>query len=94
MSKNSRGKGIIEKYKRGRGICPICKRTGVKVIKEKEIDKQKVEICKICVATLTKKETLLKKQARAAETHTKVVKETITENNSEATSSEVTSEET
>ena len=69
MSKNHRGKGIIEKYRRGRGTCPVCNRTGVKVIHEREIDKKKIEVCKVCNATLSRKETLLKKQAKVTETN-------------------------
>jgi hypothetical protein len=61
MSKNHRGKGIKEKVKSGRGTCPLCKRTGVKVVYEREVDKVKVNICKICNVGLTKKA----KQAQA-----------------------------
>jgi hypothetical protein len=55
MSKNHRGKGIKEKPRSGRGTCPVCKRTGVKVIYEREIDKVKTNICKICNSVLSKK---------------------------------------
>ncbi len=48
MSKGHRGKGIRTKPSHGRGTCPVCKRTGVKVLYEREIDKVKVAICKIC----------------------------------------------
>jgi ribosome-binding protein aMBF1 (putative translation factor) len=55
MSKNHRGKGLLEKPKGGRGVCPVCKRTGVKIVYEREIDKAKVNVCKICNSVLNKK---------------------------------------
>ncbi len=55
MSKGHRGKGLKEKPKGGRGICPVCKREGVKVIYEREIDKVKTNVCKICNTKLAKK---------------------------------------
>jgi hypothetical protein len=75
MSKNHRGKGLIEKYRRGRGTCPVCKRTGVKVVHEKEVNGNKLEVCKVCVATLSRKEALLKKQASDTETKEKATVE-------------------
>jgi hypothetical protein len=78
MSKNHRGKGIIELYKRGRGTCPICHRTGVKIIHERENDKQKIFVCKICNVVMSRKETRLKKQMEspAATETTKAAVET------------------
>ena len=38
MSKNHRGTGIRELAAHGRGTCPICKSTGIKVLYEKEIE--------------------------------------------------------
>lgn len=55
MSKAHRGKGLREILNSGRGTCPVCKREGVKVLYEQEIDGQKVKICKICKATLANK---------------------------------------
>jgi hypothetical protein len=55
MSKAHRGKGIRNKPRSGRGTCPLCKRTGVKVIYEREINKEKITICKICNASQNKK---------------------------------------
>jgi hypothetical protein len=55
MSKAHRGKGLRETAARGRGICPVCKREGVKVLYEQEIEGQKVKICKTCKATLANK---------------------------------------
>ncbi len=54
MSKAHRGKGLKEVPAGGRGTCPICGRTGVKVVYEQEIDGKKTKICKICKAHLAK----------------------------------------
>ena len=43
MSKQFRGKGI-KKNPGWRGICPICKKTGVKLLWNKD----KENVCKIC----------------------------------------------
>ena len=48
MSKAHRGTGIRELVKSGRGTCPVCKRTGVKVLYENEIKEKKVKVCKEC----------------------------------------------
>lgn len=48
MSKAHRGKGIRETVNRSRGICPLCKRTGIKVVYEKDLNEKKVKICKQC----------------------------------------------
>ena len=52
MSKAHRGKGIYDKIKRGRGTCPVCKRTGVKLMYTHESEGKSLEICKICRATI------------------------------------------
>jgi hypothetical protein len=52
MSKARRGKGIKELAAHGRGNCPSCKRSGVKLLYEHEIDGKKVKICKICRAKI------------------------------------------
>jgi formate dehydrogenase maturation protein FdhE len=52
MSKAHRGKGLRELVSKGRGTCPVCGRTGVKVIYEQEIEGKKLKICKICKAHL------------------------------------------
>ena len=44
MSKAHRGKGIRAQVKSGRGVCPICKRSGVKVVYEVN----KLLVCKMC----------------------------------------------
>jgi len=55
MSKAHRGKGLIATIAHGRGICPVCKRVGVKVVYEQEIDGKKSKICKTCKATIANK---------------------------------------
>ena len=48
MSKAHRGTGIRDLVKSGRGKCPVCKRTGVKVLYENEINEKKIKVCKEC----------------------------------------------
>jgi hypothetical protein len=55
MSKAHRGKGLREVAAHGRGACPVCKREGVKVVYEQEVEGQKVKICKTCKATIANK---------------------------------------
>jgi ribosomal protein L37AE/L43A len=52
MSKAHRGKGIRELAARGRGECPVCKRTNVKILYEQEAGGAKVKVCKTCKAAL------------------------------------------
>lgn len=52
MSKAHRGSGIRDKVKCGRGTCPVCKRTGVKLLYTHEHNEKKLEICKICKAAI------------------------------------------
>ena len=54
MSKAHRGFGIRDLVKNGRGTCPLCKRTGIKVVYEKEINGKKYMICKQCRAALAR----------------------------------------
>jgi len=54
MSKAHRGTGLLEKYKKGRGTCPLCKRTGIKIPYEHEANEKKIFICKQCRAALAK----------------------------------------
>lgn len=55
MSKNHRGTGIRTLPTHGRGVCPICKKEGIKVLYEQTIDGQQVKICKYCNAALKNK---------------------------------------
>ena len=52
MAKPHRGKGIRELVSHGRGECPVCKRTSVKILYEQEAGDKKVKICKTCKAAL------------------------------------------
>lgn len=52
MGKTHRGFGVREMVNSGRGTCPICKRTGIKVVYEHELNEKKVMICKQCRAAL------------------------------------------
>lgn len=55
MSKNNRGKGLKTVANRGRGTCPVCKRTGIKVIFESKIEENTVKTCKECNKTIANK---------------------------------------
>ena len=52
MAKNHRGKGIRDQYAHGRGECPVCKRSNVKILYEQDAGENKLKICKICRAAL------------------------------------------
>lgn len=52
MSKSHRGKGIRELEAHGRGTCGRCKKEGIKILYEQDIDGQKVKICKYCKAAI------------------------------------------
>jgi len=54
MSKAHRGQGIRELVKSGRGTCPLCKRTAIKVVYEQEFDGKKAVICKQCKSAVAK----------------------------------------
>jgi len=52
MSKAHRGSGIRELVKSGRGTCPVCRRTAIKLMYEHEINEKKIMVCKQCNATI------------------------------------------
>ncbi len=52
MSKNHRGSGIRSLPNHGRGTCAICGKENIKVLFEKEVNGQTVNICKYCNAHL------------------------------------------
>jgi hypothetical protein len=52
MSKSHRGKGTRELPLHGRGVCPNCKRTGIKLLYEQEVNGEKIKVCKICNSTM------------------------------------------
>ena len=55
MSKNHRGAGIRTLANSGRGKCPICGKENIKVLYEKEVDGQKLNICKYCNGAMKNK---------------------------------------
>jgi hypothetical protein len=66
MSKAHRGKGIRTLANHGRGKCPVCKKDGVKILYEMEIDGEKKNICKMCKATLANAAAVKAKKEAAA----------------------------
>jgi hypothetical protein len=52
MSKAHRGKGIRDQFAHGRGECPVCKKSNIKVLYEQEAEGQKFKVCKICKASI------------------------------------------
>ncbi|MDY0152237.1 MAG: hypothetical protein RBS43_08210 [Candidatus Cloacimonas sp.] len=48
MAKNYRGKGITNLPAHGRGECPLCHRTGIKVLHEIKTSDKVVKVCKYC----------------------------------------------
>jgi ribosomal protein L37AE/L43A len=52
MSKAHRGSGLKDQPKGGRGKCPVCKKTGIKIVYEYEFEGKKIKICKNCKATI------------------------------------------
>ena len=47
MAKPRRGK-TIKVMKNWRGTCPVCARTGVRIVYEKTHNEQKLKVCKRC----------------------------------------------
>jgi len=52
MGKTHRGKGIKDLFARGRGVCPACNASGIKVLYEQGMEEQKVNVCKPCKAAI------------------------------------------
>jgi len=52
MGKSHRGKGILDLFAGGRGTCPACGATGIKLLYEQEAGEQKVKVCKPCKAAI------------------------------------------
>lgn len=48
MAKTHRGTGLKEQVKGGRGTCPVCGRTGIKVLYEVGEENDKKVVCKEC----------------------------------------------
>ncbi|MDD4156125.1 MAG: hypothetical protein PHY08_06070 [Candidatus Cloacimonetes bacterium] len=55
MSKNHRGKGLKNVPAQGRGTCPICHRTGIKVVYETKVNEESLKTCKECFKTVQNK---------------------------------------
>jgi rRNA maturation endonuclease Nob1 len=47
MAKTKRGNNI-KKILNWRGICPVCKRTGVKLLWDKLSEDGTIKVCKVC----------------------------------------------
>lgn len=52
MGKTHRGKGLKDQVRQGRGVCPVCKRTGVKVVFEAQVKDKTIKVCKTCKASI------------------------------------------
>lgn len=48
MAKNHRGKGIKNLPNHGRGECPVCHRTGIKLTHEVKAGEKTLKVCKVC----------------------------------------------
>ena len=48
MSKSNRGKGLVNVPGRGRGTCPVCGRTAIKVLYDAKKGEQTLKVCKRC----------------------------------------------
>jgi ribosomal protein L37AE/L43A len=53
MAKSHRGKGLRSQVRAGRGVCPLCKRTAVKVVYEAQVKDKTIKVCKTCKAALS-----------------------------------------
>jgi hypothetical protein len=53
MGKTHRGKGIKALVNHGRGTCPLCKRTAIKVVFEVTVKEKTIKVCKTCKAALS-----------------------------------------
>jgi ribosome-binding protein aMBF1 (putative translation factor) len=52
MAKSHRGKGLRGQFRQGRGVCPVCARTAVKVVYEVQVKEKTLKVCKICKAAI------------------------------------------
>jgi hypothetical protein len=48
MAKNYRGREVANMPNHGRGECPVCHRTGIKVLYEIKLTDKTIKVCKIC----------------------------------------------
>jgi ribosome-binding protein aMBF1 (putative translation factor) len=63
MAKTHRGKGIRSLVSHGRGTCPLCTRTAVKVVYEITVNEKTIKVCKTCKAAVSHGK--MKKEAEA-----------------------------
>ena len=52
MAKPNRGKSLRDQVSHGRGVCPVCNRSKVKILYEQDAGEGKVKICKVCKAAV------------------------------------------
>ena len=52
MGKTHRGKGLKDQVRHGRAVCPVCKRTAVKVVFEVTVKEKTFKVCKTCKASI------------------------------------------
>jgi len=52
MGKSHRGKGIKDLFAKGRGTCPVCGATGIKLLYEHDAGDRKIKVCKPCKAAI------------------------------------------
>ena len=52
MAKGHRGKGLATLVRQGRDTCPVCKRTGIKVVFEVTVREKQIKVCKTCKAAI------------------------------------------
>jgi RNA polymerase subunit RPABC4/transcription elongation factor Spt4 len=67
MGKTHRGKGIQELFAHGRGTCPVCNTTGIKILYEQDAGGKKVKVCKPCKAAIAHGKKSVPVQAAPAE---------------------------
>jgi hypothetical protein len=53
MGKTHRGKGLKDQVRQGRGACPVCRRTAVKVVFEVQVKDKTIKVCKTCKASIS-----------------------------------------
>ena len=66
MGKTHRGKGIYDQFARGRGTCPVCGASGIKILYEQEAGDKKIKVCKPCKAAIKHGKKTVPVQAPAA----------------------------
>jgi RNA polymerase subunit RPABC4/transcription elongation factor Spt4 len=67
MSKPHRGKSIRELFAHGRGTCPVCNASGIKLLYEQDAEGQKIKVCKFCKAAIKSGKKTVPVKAAAAE---------------------------